>query len=189
MAQFYFDPRRESDPRALPDGEIWYIAPDSFPLHTIFECGSCGGYHNVYSSCDCRDDSQRYEGVEDYAKRNGLLERQVNETDTPSVGWYWQAGYTGCVPDGDPEGPFDTEAEALADAQSDVMLSDPDDDDPRIGKLHTSAAACIARIENGASLNDALSWLDEEIDEIMSGGDPFDEDRDADGLPPCARVV
>lgn len=33
-------------------------------------------------------------------------------------GWYWQACFPGCLPDSDPIGPFTTEAEALADAQS-----------------------------------------------------------------------
>lgn len=32
-------------------------------------------------------------------------------------GWYWWACFPGCLPDGDPMGPFETEAEALADAQ------------------------------------------------------------------------
>ena len=33
-------------------------------------------------------------------------------------GWYWWSCFPGCLPDGDPIGPFATEAEALADAQS-----------------------------------------------------------------------
>lgn len=32
-------------------------------------------------------------------------------------GWYWWSCFPGCVPDSDPYGPFDTEAEAIADAQ------------------------------------------------------------------------
>jgi hypothetical protein len=32
-------------------------------------------------------------------------------------GWYWWTCFPGCLPDGDPNGPFDTEDEALADAQ------------------------------------------------------------------------
>lgn len=32
-------------------------------------------------------------------------------------GWYWWSCFPGCLPDGDPIGPFNTEAEALADAQ------------------------------------------------------------------------
>lgn len=34
-------------------------------------------------------------------------------------GWYWQACFPGCLPDGDPIGPFDTEEKAIADAQED----------------------------------------------------------------------
>lgn len=34
------------------------------------------------------------------------------------AGFYWWACFPGCMPDGDPIGPFDTEAEALADAQN-----------------------------------------------------------------------
>lgn len=35
-----------------------------------------------------------------------------------SPGWYWHACFPGCLPDGEPCGPFDSEAEALADAES-----------------------------------------------------------------------
>ena len=40
------------------------------------------------------------------------------DSDHPfiSEGWYWQAGFEGCLPDGDLQGPFDTEREAYADA-------------------------------------------------------------------------
>lgn len=34
-------------------------------------------------------------------------------------GWYWWPCFPGCLPDGDPTGPFDTEDEAIADARSD----------------------------------------------------------------------
>jgi len=33
------------------------------------------------------------------------------------AGWYWWTCFPGCIPDGDPSGPYGTEAEALADAQ------------------------------------------------------------------------
>lgn len=33
-------------------------------------------------------------------------------------GWYWWSCFPGCMPEGDPMGPFDTEAEAVEDAQS-----------------------------------------------------------------------
>lgn len=33
-------------------------------------------------------------------------------------GWYWWSCFPGCLPDGEPMGPFDTEEEVIADAQS-----------------------------------------------------------------------
>lgn len=33
-------------------------------------------------------------------------------------GWYWWPCFPGCLPDGEPVGPFDTEAEATCDAQA-----------------------------------------------------------------------
>ncbi len=36
--------------------------------------------------------------------------------DSTASGWYWQAGFPGCLPDGDPSGPFETEQEAIKDA-------------------------------------------------------------------------
>ena len=32
-------------------------------------------------------------------------------------GWYWWSCFPGCLPDGDPIGPFDTKGEALGNAQ------------------------------------------------------------------------
>jgi hypothetical protein len=37
--------------------------------------------------------------------------------DCRGTGWYWWPCSPGCLPDGEPVGPFDTEAEALADAR------------------------------------------------------------------------
>lgn len=34
------------------------------------------------------------------------------------AGWYWWACFPGCMPDGDPSGPFETEEEAIEDANS-----------------------------------------------------------------------
>ena len=39
------------------------------------------------------------------------------EGATLDTGWYWQSCFPGCLPDGSPNGPFDTEAEAIADAR------------------------------------------------------------------------
>jgi len=50
------------------------------------------------------------------------------DPDTLSVGWYWQACFPGCLPDGDANGPFDTEAEAVADARERYASVEPADD-------------------------------------------------------------
>lgn len=48
---------------------------------------------------------------------NNDLESALCEDDSEcSPGWYWQACFPGCLPDGDPMGPFDTEQEAMEDA-------------------------------------------------------------------------
>jgi hypothetical protein len=39
------------------------------------------------------------------------------EGESLAIGWYWQAGFPGCLPDGEPCGPFDTEQAAIDDAQ------------------------------------------------------------------------
>lgn len=42
------------------------------------------------------------------------------DRDVPlEPGWYWAAGQPGCLWDGEPLGPFDTEGEALEDAKGD----------------------------------------------------------------------
>lgn len=43
------------------------------------------------------------------------LESDYDEEDY-ETGWYWWSCSLGCLPDGDPIGPFSTEKEALKDA-------------------------------------------------------------------------
>ena len=66
--QAYSDPKRESEPHALPDVEVFWA--------------------------------------------------QYVWSETP--GYYYWFCYPGCLPDSDPIGPFETEAEALADARESV---------------------------------------------------------------------
>ena len=47
------------------------------------------------------------------------------EGEVLEVGWYWWPCFPGCLPDGDPVGPFDSAAEANEDAQD--ALSDLSD--------------------------------------------------------------
>ena len=78
MSQNYSDPKRASDPHALPNVEIFYAKAG--------ELGPGQGDH-------------------------------PDDAESSAEGWYWWPCFPGCLPDGDPIGPFDTEAEALADAQ------------------------------------------------------------------------
>ena len=42
----------------------------------------------------------------------------VNDPNGPTEhGWYWEPCFPGCLPDGESNGPFNTEALAVADAQ------------------------------------------------------------------------
>lgn len=34
-----------------------------------------------------------------------------------TTGWYWWACFPGCLPDGEPSGPFDSEKDAINDAR------------------------------------------------------------------------
>lgn len=103
MSQFYFDPARANDPHALPDAETFR------------------GYAHQCSKCE-----HEQALFPDYY---GLLYQESEACDScGSVGtlkvqdtkakWYWQACFPGCLPDGEPKGPFATEADAIADAQS-----------------------------------------------------------------------
>ena len=41
------------------------------------------------------------------------------EDGTAEPGWYWWSCFPGCLPDSEPTGPFNTEQEAIDNAQSD----------------------------------------------------------------------
>ena len=55
--------------------------------------------------------------VDYYLNGDALPDEARNLPGSETIGWYWQSGFPGCIPDGDPVGPFATEAEAIADAQ------------------------------------------------------------------------
>jgi hypothetical protein len=82
--QAYSDPKRENDPHALPDVEVFQGS--DYPI----EPGDEG------------------------------------EPLEPEKWYYWYC-FPGCLPDSDPFGPFDSEEEALADAQENA--GDNDDED------------------------------------------------------------
>lgn len=53
---------------------------DTFPI--LVECGCCGCWHRQDYCGDCRNDSERYAGPEEYAERHGLT-----ETEARALGW------------------------------------------------------------------------------------------------------
>jgi hypothetical protein len=56
--------------------------------------------------------------VEAACNRKMINEHVADEQGSPiQEGWYWWSCFPGCLPDGDLSGPFDTEEEALQDAQ------------------------------------------------------------------------
>lgn len=78
--QIHSDPKRESEPYALPDVEVFY--------------------HD-----------------QDIDRVDAALWLDPDGDPLPS-GWYWWACLPGCLPDSEfPNGPFETEADAIADAQ------------------------------------------------------------------------
>lgn len=49
---------------------------------------------------------------------------EYGDIDTP--GWYWHACFPGCLPDGEPQGPFGSEREAIEDCLLDPLCEDID---------------------------------------------------------------
>lgn len=94
MAQHYSNPKRARDPHALPDVETFEAVEAT--------CRDCGTTFPADAETPCpecgRVTLKRYDGL----------------------GWYWWACSPGCLPDGEPVGPFATEAEALADAREGI---------------------------------------------------------------------
>jgi len=85
MAQHYSDKTRAADPHALPDVETFYVTESESRANACV-----------------------------LAER--MAEGRLRDGDRAwQRGWYWQACFPGCLPDSEPFGPFETEAEALAD--------------------------------------------------------------------------
>jgi hypothetical protein len=95
VAQHYSDPRRASDLHALPDIE-------TFEAPYARRCEGCAALDldGDFTRCECED-------FEEYSWES-------------AAGWYWWTCFPGCLPDSDSCGPFDTEAEALADARESI---------------------------------------------------------------------
>lgn len=90
MSQHYSNPKRADDPHALPDIETFYHEHAKRELCML----NAGRKAELYGECITDD-----------------------EGDCLGSGWYWWACFPGCLPDGEPNGPFDSKEQALADAQ------------------------------------------------------------------------
>tara|TARA_Y100000310_G_scaffold330958_1_gene403646 strand:+ start:180 stop:422 length:243 start_codon:yes stop_codon:yes gene_type:complete len=78
---------------------------------------------HVYSNPDRETDPHALPDIEvfydgpDYG--HGTVARNYDSNGEPvQPGYYWWSCFLGCLPDGEPSGPFDTEAEAIADAKN-----------------------------------------------------------------------
>lgn len=56
-----------------------------------------------------------YHGGDDTAF---VLDPSDKDAEPAPAGWYWWPSFIGCLPDGDPNGPFDSEEEAIKNAQT-----------------------------------------------------------------------
>ena len=90
MSQFYTNPDRESDAYSLPNAEVFYAEEGEWAYDENGERTDLPG-----------DDAS-----------------VVGEVTPCEAGWYWWPCFPGCLPDGEPMGPFATEEEAIKDAQS-----------------------------------------------------------------------
>ncbi len=101
MAQHYSDERRESEETALPDVETFEANYGECP-----DCGSVVFFDHftaedgrLMGRCrECRDDDE---------------DRTTDATELNKSGWWFWFCFPGCLPDSEPEGPYQTEAEAL----------------------------------------------------------------------------
>ena len=77
----------------------------------------------IYSDPERENDPYALPNIEVF----GVSQMEVNynlanldhadEYTITESGWYWWSCFPGCLPDGDPNGPFETEQEAIADAK------------------------------------------------------------------------
>ena len=71
----------------------------------------------IHSDKSRENDEHALPNIEVFYAREGELTGE--EGEELSAGWYWWPCFPGCMPDGEPNGPFGTEALAIEDAQED----------------------------------------------------------------------
>ena len=104
MSQAYSNPDRAGDPYALPNIEIFQMTAQEVAA---------------------QDEDLVYEYTKRHEFRLAHMNSRVRENMLDQIvadngirgGWFWWACFPGCLPDSTPIGPFDSYAEALANAQ------------------------------------------------------------------------
>ena len=104
--QAYSNPTRECEATSLPDLEIFQL--------TATEVAQSSAYEDEQYDFSKRREF-RLANISGKV-REAMLDAMVEELGIQG-GWFWWPCFPGCLPDGDMTGPFDTYAEALADAQ------------------------------------------------------------------------
>lgn len=102
--QAYSDPTRANDPYALPDIEVFELTAEEVAATMEDDIYEFSKRHE-FRLCHMNGRA-----------RSAMLDAMIDELGIKG-GWFWHACFPGCLPDGDPVGPFDTRREALADAQ------------------------------------------------------------------------
>ena len=105
MAQEYSNPARESDPYALPDIEVFELTAAE-QVEQDEELMWKASKRFPLAAMNSRE-------------RNKAIDWAIEESGAKG-GWFWWTCLPGCLPDSDAMGPFDTYAEALADAREGV---------------------------------------------------------------------
>jgi hypothetical protein len=105
MGQEYSDPSRADDTYSLPDVEIFQLTAREVAEMDEDRIHEWSRRHEYrLASMNSRT-------------REKMFDAMIEEEGIEG-GWFWWTCLPGCMPDSDPFGPFDTYAEAKADAQS-----------------------------------------------------------------------
>lgn len=115
MSTHYSDPRRESDPYALPDVWVTQLTAEEVAQ----------GMEDEYYEFSRRT-KFRIASMSPRVQRD-MIDAMIEELGIKG-GWCWYYCQIGCMPDSGPYGPFDTEAEAIADMRSQQDFDDSDGD-------------------------------------------------------------
>ena len=100
---------------AIERGEKQAIA--GITDHHEQPAGGFDGYHQFTSEVG-EDEYGCFEVFYDDAdEANGHARNFDGDGEPVQAGWYWWACFPGCLPDGDPSGPFATAKEAFDDAR------------------------------------------------------------------------